>query len=252
MRLIDEGLDAQDNRPDAGHGARQAMVQVSWIGHGTFQIESNGHRVLIDPFINGNPTATQKADDFSPDTILVTHAHGDHVDHVGDVVEIAERSGATVYAIVELAAWFADQGLATTVGFFGGTADFPGGSAKLVPAVHTSTTPDGKVTTPPAGMVVRFGGKTIYFAGDTSLFGDMAFIGDEELDIAVLPIGDHFTMGPSDAVKAARLLRAPVIIPGHYNTFPAIAQNAAAFAADVESHTASRVTIFQPGETREL
>lgn len=226
------------------------MVQVSWIGHGTFQIESDGHRVLIDPFVNGNPSATQRADDFNPETILVTHAHGDHI---GDVVEIAERSGATVYAIVELAAWFADQGLEKTVGFnFGGTADFPGGSAKLVPAVHTSTTPDGKVTTPPAGMVVRFGGKTIYFAGDTALFGDMAFIGDEGLDIAVLPIGDHFTMGPPDAVKAARLLRAPVIIPGHYNTFPAIAQDAAAFAADISSNTSSRVEIFQPGETREL
>ncbi len=226
------------------------MVQVTWIGHGTFQIEADGHRVLIDPFITGNPAAVQKADDFNPETILVTHAHGDHV---GDVVEIAKRSGATVYAIVELAAWFADQGLEQTTGFnFGGTVEFPGGSAKLVPAVHTSTTPDGKVTTPAAGMVVRFGGRTIYFAGDTALFGDMAFIGDEGLDIAVLPIGDHFTMGPGDAIKAARLLSAPVIVPGHYNTFPAIAQDAAAFAADVAANMSSRVEIFQPGETREL
>ncbi len=226
------------------------MVQVTWIGHGTFQIEANGHRVLIDPFITGNPAAVQKADDFTPETILVTHAHGDHV---GDVVEIAKRSGATVYSIVELASWFADQGLDKTVGFnFGGTAEFPGGSAKLVPAVHTSTTPDGKVTTPAAGMVVRLGGRTIYFAGDTALFGDMAFVGDEGLDIAVLPIGDHFTMGPGDALKAARLLNAPVIVPGHYNTFPAIAQDAKAFAADVAANTSSRVEIFQPGETREL
>ncbi len=226
------------------------MVQVTWIGHGSFQIEADGHRVLIDPFITGNPAAVQKADDFTPETILVTHAHGDHV---GDVVEIAKRSGATVYSIVELASWFADQGLDKTVGFnFGGTAEFPGGSAKLVPAVHTSTTPDGKVTTPASGMVVRLGGRTIYFAGDTALFGDMAFVGDEGLDIAVLPIGDHFTMGPGDALKAARLLNAPVIVPGHYNTFPAIAQDAKAFAADVAANMSSRVEIFQPGETREL
>ncbi len=226
------------------------MVQFNWVGHGTFHLEADGHRVLIDPFIDGNPVATQKADDFNPDTILVTHAHGDHV---ADVAEIAKRSGATVYAIAELASWFADQGVEKTVGFnFGGTVEFPGGSAKLVPAWHTSTTPDGKVSTPPAGMVVRFGGRTIYFAGDTGLFGDMAFIGDEGLDIAVLPIGDHFTMGPADAVKAARLLNAPVIVPGHYDTFPAIAQDVDAFAADVAANTSSRVEVFQPGETREL
>lgn len=226
------------------------MVDINWIGHGTFHLEADGHRVLLDPFIDGNPAAVQKADDFNPDTILVTHAHGDHV---GDVVEIARRTGATVYAIVELATWFGEQGLDRVVGFnFGGTVEFPGGSVKLVPAWHTSVTPDGKVSTPAAGMVVRFGGRTIYFAGDTALFGDMAFIGDEGLDIAVLPIGDHFTMGPADAVKAARLLNAPVVIPAHYNTFPMIAQDAAAFAAAVAASTSSRVEVFQPGETREV
>lgn len=226
------------------------MVNVNWVGHGTFQLEADGHRVLIDPFISGNPSAVQKPDDFSPETILVTHAHGDHV---GDVVDIAKRTGATVIAILELATWFGEQGVEQVVGInFGGTAPFPGGSAKLVPAWHTSTTPDGKVTTLPAGFVVRFGGRTIYFAGDTALFGDMAFIGDEGLDIAVLPIGDHFTMGPGDAVKAARLLKAPVIIPGHYNTFPAITQDVAAFAADIAANTSSRVEVFQPGETHEL
>ena len=226
------------------------MVQFTWIGHGTFQIEADGHRVLIDPFITGNPAATQNADDFSPETILVTHAHGDHI---ADVVEIAKRSGATVYAIAELAGWFGEQGVENVVGFnFGGTVQFPGGSVKLVPAWHSSVTPDGTVSTPPAGLVVRFGGRTIYFAGDTALFGDMAFIGDEGLDIAVLPIGDHFTMGPADAVRAARLLTAPVIVPGHYNTFPAIAQDVNAFAADIAATTASRVEIFRPGETREL
>lgn len=226
------------------------MVNVNWIGHGTFHLEADGHRVLLDPFISGNPAAVQGTDDFNPETILVTHAHGDHV---GDVVEIARRTGATVYAIVELASWFGEQGVEKTVGInFGGTAQFPGGSVKLVPAWHTSTTPDGKVSTPAAGMVVRFGGRTVYFAGDTGLFGDMAFIGDEGLDIAVLPIGDHFTMGPADAVKAARLLNAPVIIAGHYNTFPAIAQDVAAFASDVAAKTSSRVEVFQPGDTREL
>ena len=226
------------------------MVSINWIGHGTFHLEANGHRVLIDPFITGNPAATQKADDFNPETILVTHAHGDHV---GDVAEIAKRTNANVIAIAELAKWFADQGVEQVTGInFGGTAEFPGGSAKLVPAWHSSTTPDGKVTTLPAGFVVRFGGRTIYFAGDTALFGDMAFIGDEGLNIAVLPIGDHFTMGPGDAVKAARLLNAPVIVPGHYNTFPAVEQDVDAFAADIAANTDSRVEIFTPGETREL
>lgn len=223
------------------------MVSITWIGHGTFQLAADGHTVLIDPFIDGNPTATVKAADLSPETILVTHAHGDHV---ADVVPIAKRTGTTVLAIAELAAWLGKQGVENTVGYnFGGTVAFPGGTAKLVPAWHTSVTPDGAVSTPPAGFIVRFGGKTIYFAGDTALFGDMALIGEEGLDIAVLPIGDHFTMGPADAVRAAALLRAPIVIPGHYNTFPAVEQDAMAFAEAVAAGTSSKVQIFAPGQT---
>ncbi|HEV2529779.1 MAG TPA: metal-dependent hydrolase [Thermomicrobiales bacterium] len=226
------------------------MVSITWVGHGTWYLDADGHGVLVDPFVDSNPSATRKNTDLTPDTILLTHAHGDHV---ADVVDIAKRSGATVYAIVELAGWVQKQGVENTVGFnMGGTVWFPGGSAKMTPAWHSSVTPDGAVSTPPAGFVVRFGGRTIYFAGDTALFGDMRLIGEEGLDIAVLPIGDHFTMGPEDAVKAAEMLGAPVILPGHYNTFPPIQQDVAAFADAVASRTSSRVEIFQPGETREL
>ncbi len=226
------------------------MVSITWVGHGTWYLEDGDHRVLVDPFVESNPASGRKNADFSPQTILITHAHGDHVT---DAADIAKRSGATVYAMVELASWIGGQGVEQTVGFnMGGTVEFPGGSAKMTPAWHSSVTPDGAVSTPPNGFVVRFGGRTIYFAGDTALFGDMRLIGEEGLDIAVLPIGDHFTMGPADAVRAAALLGAPIILPGHYNTFPPIKQDVEAFASDVASKTSSRVEIFQPGETREL
>ena len=218
------------------------MVSITWVGHGTWYLEADGHSILVDPFVDSSPSAPQKNTDFSPETILVTHAHGDHV---ADVADIAKRSGSTVYAIAELAGWIQKQGVGETVGFnMGGTVQIPGGSVKMTPAWHTSVTPDGSVSTPPAGYVVRFGDRTIYFAGDTALFGDMRLIGEEGLDIAVLPIGDHFTMGPADAVKAAGLLGAPIVLPGHYNTFPAIQQDIDAFARDVKSKTSGRVEVF--------
>ena len=226
------------------------MVRMTWIGHGTFQIEADGHTVLVDPFIGSNPTTETKTTDFSPETILVTHAHSDHI---ADAVELAKHSGATIYAIAELAGYLKKQGVENVVGFnMGGTVTFPGGTAKMVPAWHSSMTDDGEASSIPSGFVVRFGGKTIYFAGDTALFGDMALIGEEGLDVAVLPIGDHFTMGPADAIKALRLLNAPVVVPGHYSTFPMIEQDADAFARAVAEQTASQVEVFTPGESRDL
>lgn len=228
-------------------------VVLTWYGHSAFKLEAEGRAVLIDPFISGNPVATVNAEDVNAGTILLTHAHNDHV---GDTVEIAKRNDAHVIATAELAAWIGSQGVINAVGAnHGGTVAFDGGSTKFVPAWHTSSyaTDDGVVAPGvPAGHVVRFGGKTTYFAGDTALFLDMQLIGEEELDIAVIPIGDHFTMGPKDAARAAGLLKAGTVIPCHYDTFPPIRQDPARFKSAVESTTASTVLIVEVGVPVEL
>lgn len=228
-------------------------MKLSYYGHAAFGLETDGKKVLVDPFFTGNPAASTDAASMSADTILLTHAHNDHV---GDAIEIAKRSGATVVATFELANWVASQGVENTIGGnFGGTVPFAGGTAKFVPAWHTSSysSPGGIVAAGvPAGYVVRFGGKTVYFAGDTALFLDMQLIGDEGLDVAVIPIGDYFTMGPADAIRAAKLLRAKTVIPGHFNTFPAIQQDVDAWKQQVESETSSTVAVLQPGQTIDL
>jgi L-ascorbate metabolism protein UlaG (beta-lactamase superfamily) len=162
-----------------------------------------------------------------------------------------------VIGMVELAGFLGKKGVRNAVGAnFGGTVQFDGGSVKIVPAWHTSSYNDEDGTVVPlgipAGLVVKFGGKTIYFAGDTCLFGDMALIGEEGLDVAVLPIGDHFTMGPEDAVRAAKLLNAGTVIPCHYNTFPPIRQDPHQWAADVNASTSSMTLILRAGEPTEL
>jgi L-ascorbate metabolism protein UlaG (beta-lactamase superfamily) len=208
---------------------------------------------MIDPFISGNPAATMTAEDFSPRTILLTHAHNDHV---GDTVAIAQRTGAKVIATAELANWLSTQGLSDVVGGnHGGTIAFDGGTSKFVPAWHTSSYTDrDRVVAPgvPAGLVVRFGGKTLYFAGDTCLFSDMKLIGEAGLDVAVVPIGDHFTMGPDDAVRAVTFLEPMLVIPCHYNTYPPIRQDAGEFRKQVEARTSARCHPLKPGESLEL
>ncbi len=228
-------------------------MNLTYFGHGAFGLEADGHRVLVDPFLSGNPAAVTDPGSVTAETILLTHAHNDHV---GDTVEIAKRCGSTVIATFELANWIGSQGVKKTIGGnFGGTIPFPGGTAKFVPAWHTSSYSgsDGVVVSGvPAGYVVRCGGKTIYFAGDTGLFLDMQLIGEEGLDVAIIPIGDHFTMGPDDATKAVKMLHPKLVIPGHYNTFPAISQDASSWKKQVESQTDSKVAVMQPGEVIEL
>ncbi len=215
-------------------------------------LEASGQTTLVDPFISGNPLTETAPDTINADTILLTHAHNDHV---GDSVEIAKRTGAKVVATFELGQWFGQQGVENAhPANHGGTAQFPGGSVKLTPAWHTSSYGEDFVAPGvPAGLVVRFGGKTIYFAGDTCLFGDMALIGEEGLDIAVLPIGDNFTMGVADAVKAAGMLRAETVIPCHYNTFPPIQQDPEEFKQRLETqHQSMRCLILTPDQPQEL
>lgn len=227
------------------------MVALTYLGHAAFLLEGDGHTIVIDPFLTGNPTAARSPDTINPETILLTHAHDDHM---GDTIPIAKRTGATVITINEIGKWLPSQGVSNAIGAgHGGTVSFPGGTVKLVPAWHTSSYGDDiAVPSVPAGMVVRFGGKTIYFAGDTCLFSDMQLIGDEGLDLAVIPIGDHFTMGPADAVRAVKFLRPKQVVPCHYNTYPLLKQDPHAFKREVEAQTDAKCTVLDPGEALQL
>lgn len=228
-------------------------VKLTWYGHSAFSLEADGKHVVIDPFLTGNPVNNTRADDVYPTTILITHAHNDHV---GDAVDMAKRTGAKIITINELAGYLGTKGVEAIGGNHGGTIQFDGGSVKFTQAWHSSVYADeeGNLVAPgvPAGLVVRFGGKTMYFAGDTALFGDMKFIGEEGLDLAVLPIGDHYTMGPIDAVRAAKLLNARAVLPCHYNTFPLIEQDGAKFLAEVEAATKSKGILLTPGDSTEI
>lgn len=229
-------------------------LKITWHGQSAFTLDDGSTSVLVDPFITGNPVSTTDPDSLNPSTIILTHAHNDHV---GDTVEIAKRTGATVIATFELANFMSSQGVENVVGGnHGGTVHFEGGTTKFTPAWHTSSyeNADGSVVAPgiPAGHVIRFGGKTVYHAGDTALFLDMQLIGEEDIDVAILPIGDHFTMGPKDAVRAVKMLNAATVIPCHYNTFPPIRQDPEAFKTDVESQTAAKAIVLHPGESADI
>jgi L-ascorbate metabolism protein UlaG (beta-lactamase superfamily) len=221
-------------------------MDVRFLGHAAFELSDGDTRVLIDPFLTGNPKAAVAANDLTPSAILLTHGHADHI---GDTVSIAKRSGAPVLAIVELAGEIGQEGVQVFDPNLGGTVEFDWGWARLVPAWHTSTTPKGTVNTP-AGLVVSLGGKTIYHLGDTCLFSDLALVGRRSpVDVALMCIGGHYTMDRTDAVEAARLIGAGTVIPCHYNTFPPIQADAQAFKSEVESATSSKVVILEPGET---
>jgi L-ascorbate metabolism protein UlaG (beta-lactamase superfamily) len=202
---------------------------------------------LIDPFLTGNPKAAVEAGDVDPTHILLTHGHADHL---GDTVDIARRTGAQVIAIVELANEIAGKGVENVVDpNLGGTVELPGGWARLVPAWHTAVSPDGTPHTP-AGLVIGLGEATVYHLGDTALFSDLALPGKrDELDVALMCIGGHYTMDRHDAVIAAELVGAKTVIPCHYDTFPPIEADAQAFKRDVEARTSSSVVVLAPGES---
>lgn len=226
-------------------------MKVSYHGHSIVKIETGETTILIDPFITGNELTDLTVAEQKPDVILLTHGHNDHV---GDTVEIAKASDALIIAPNELAVYLGLQGLRTHGMNIGGAKQFDFGTVKFTKAFHSSsyqTEEDEFIYTGmPAGILFTAEGKTIYHAGDTSLFGDMKMIGERHpIDVAFLPIGDNFTMGPEDAAYAVELLNPKVTVPVHYNTFPPIQQDPKAFQQLVKNHT---VNILQAGESFNL
>ena len=221
-------------------------VQVTWYGHSATGIVSSMVKILIDPFFTGNGTATATADEMEPDVILVTHGHEDHL---GDAVAIAKRTGALVISNFEIINWLQAQGLDNVHPLhIGGGRSFEWGRVKLTMAQHGSCMPDGSYGGLAAGVLLYLGGIRIYHAGDTGLFYDMKLIGDEgDLDLAMLPIGDNFTMGPDDALRAVKLLTPKAVVPLHFNTFDVINQDPAEWAIRVGKETPATVHVMEPG-----
>lgn len=223
-------------------------MEIRFIGHSCFELTEGDTRVLIDPFLTDNPSAGIGADEVDPTHIFLTHGHGDHY---GDVEAIAQRTNAQVVAITEVADELTEAGVENvTDPNIGGTVTFDWGWVKLTPAWHTSTTPKGQVNVP-AGLLINIGGKTVYHLGDTALFSDLKLVAGrgDPIDVALMPIGGHYTMDRIDAVHAAELIEAVTIIPCHYDTFPLVETDAEAFKVDVEALTSSRVEILEPGGT---
>jgi L-ascorbate metabolism protein UlaG (beta-lactamase superfamily) len=225
-------------------------ASVRWLGHSAFHLSGGGADVLVDPFLNHNPKAAAQPDEVPADVILLTHGHGDHL---GDTVEIATRTGAVVVAIVELATEIATEGVDVRDPNLGGTVQFDWGWVKLVPAWHTAVSPSGTAHMP-AGLLIHYGGHLIYHLGDTALFSDLQLIGrrGDKVDLALVPIGGHYTMDRYDAVTAVEFVNPSQVIPIHYDTFPLVATDAEAFKQDVENAGFSQVYVLNPGDTHEL
>jgi len=224
-------------------------MKLTFLGHSAILLEHAGGRVLVDPFLTGNPKAAVAADAVEADVIVLTHAHGDHV---GDSVAIAKRTGAVVVSNVEIAGRLAREGIETIGANTGGRVKLPTGAVTFTAAWHSSSFDDGGYGGLAMGAVIEIGGRRVYHAGDTALFGDMALIARGGLDLALLPIGDHFTMGPADAVEAVELLRPSRVVPIHYGTFPPIEQDAEAFRDAVQDATDAVAHALAPGEAIEF
>jgi L-ascorbate metabolism protein UlaG (beta-lactamase superfamily) len=226
-------------------------VDIRFLGQSCFELKAGEVTVLIDPFLTGNPKAAASADEMEPDVILLTHGHADHL---GDTVDIAKRTGATVLAIVELANEIANDGVENVRDpNYGGTVTFDWGWVKLVPAWHTAVSPKGTAHAP-AGLLVHIGDRLIYHLGDTALFSDLKLIAQrgDKVDLAIVPIGGHYTMDRFDAVTAVELINPQQVIPCHYNTFPPIEADAEAFKSDVQNAGFSEVIVLDPGASHHV
>ncbi len=225
-------------------------LRISWLSHACFLIETDRAKILIDPFVTDNPLAPVKADDVDADFILVSHGHGDHI---GDTISIAKRTGATVVSNYEIQNWVVNQGIENAHPLhIGGGYDFDWGRVKLTIAHHGSALPDGSYGGNPCGFLLTIQGKNIYHACDTGLFYDMKLIGEEGVDLAILPIGDNFTMGPDDALRAVKLIDPRQVVPIHYDTFDVIKQDPQAWAVRVQKETSAKVTVMKPGDVLEI
>jgi L-ascorbate metabolism protein UlaG (beta-lactamase superfamily) len=223
-------------------------MDIRFLGHSAVELIDGDARILVDPFLTGNPKAAVTAEELEPTHILLTHGHADHY---GDTIEITKRTGAPVLALVEIANELSELGVATVHDpNLGGTVRFDWGWAKLVPAWHSSTTPNGTVS-PAAGLLIMVGDRLVYHLGDTALFSDLQLIAQRgnHVNVALVPIGGHYTMDRFDAVAACEWIGADEVIPIHYDTFPPIETDAQAFKSDVENATESKVVVLAPGET---
>ncbi len=221
------------------------MTELTWLGHATWQIVAGQHTILVDPFLDHSPSATVKAKDVNPGFILISHGHEDHV---ADAAQIAVRTGATVVANFEICNWLARQGVQKTEPMnIGGGINLPPGRVQMTIAHHSSQLPDGTGGGNPNGFLLTLADGKIYIACDTGLFLDMQRIGAAGIDLAILPIGDRFTMGPDDALEAVKLIRPRRVVPSHYNTWPPIEQDAAAWAERVRRETSAEPMVIAPG-----
>jgi len=225
-------------------------IKMTWYSHACFLIDTGQTRLLIDPFLSDNPLASGTADEIQTDYILVSHGHGDHL---GDTVTIAKRTQATVISNYEIQTWLVNQGVENThPQHIGGGFDYPWGRVKLTIAQHGSALPDGSYGGNPCGFLFYIADKKIYHACDTGLFYDMKLIGEEGIDLAILPIGDNFTMGPSDALRAVKLIEPARVVPIHYDTFDVIKQDPHAWAERVKKETTAKAIVMKPGESLTL
>lgn len=220
---------------------------VKSLGHACFTVSDGAHTVLFDPFLEGNPDAVVSPQDVQADAVLPTHGHSDHL---GDAIPIAKRLGVPIVATFELAMYCQRRGVEVVPMHIGGSAELPFGRVKLTFAIHGSGIvgdDDTEYVGPPCGFLVTMAGQTVYFAGDTALFGDMKLIGEAGIDVAILPIGDHFTMGIEDAAKAAELLQPKAVVPTHYHAFDPIRKDPNLFAEKV-APLGVRCAVLAPGD----
>jgi L-ascorbate metabolism protein UlaG (beta-lactamase superfamily) len=230
------------------------MTTITWLGHNCWLLESGGNRVLVDPFLDDSPVAPVKSDAVEAEFILVSHGH---YDHIADAAKIAKRTGATVVSNYEICEWLGKQGVASRQEMnLGGSIGLPFGRVKSTIAHHSSVMPDGTYGGNPGGFLLTLSDAVIYFACDTALFGDMKLYSRGEngnpVDLAVVPIGDRYTMGPGDSIDAIELIKPRRVMPAHYNTWPPIAQDAAAWAQRVRKETSAEPVVMKPGETVSL